>query len=131
MPRIDIWDVEAAAKKLQDINCGYPRDFSEHFQVDRILGKGGFGLVRYAGAHVQPARAGPMRPHDAGSPAIWTVNWLGRWPTMRLAMAGSVLGTTRPPARSPAARTSLPRTASRRHSKRWAFPPAPVPAGWS
>lgn len=46
MPRIDIWDVEDAAKKLQSIDCGYPRDLNDHYQFDRVLGKGGFGLVR-------------------------------------------------------------------------------------
>jgi hypothetical protein len=47
MPRVDIWDVEAASKKLQDIDCGFPRDFDDYYQNDRVLGKGGFGLVRY------------------------------------------------------------------------------------
>lgn len=45
MPRIDIWDVEAA-KKAPAIDCGFPRDLEAHFEWGRVLGKGGFGLVR-------------------------------------------------------------------------------------
>ncbi|GAB4813439.1 hypothetical protein N2152v2_000485 [Parachlorella kessleri] len=46
MPRVDIWNVEAAAAKFQCIDCGFPRDLTDHYQFDRVLGKGGFGLVR-------------------------------------------------------------------------------------
>lgn len=45
MPRIDIWDVEAA-KKAPAIDCGFPRDLEAKFELGRVLGKGGFGLVR-------------------------------------------------------------------------------------
>lgn len=45
MPRIDIWDVEAA-KKAPAVDCGFPRDLETHFEWGRVLGKGGFGLVR-------------------------------------------------------------------------------------
>jgi serine/threonine protein kinase/Ca2+-binding EF-hand superfamily protein len=43
--RVDVWDI----KKEEDIvplDCGYPRDFLDHFTFDRAIGKGGFGQVR-------------------------------------------------------------------------------------
>ncbi|KAL4853803.1 Calcium-dependent protein kinase 34 [Chlorella vulgaris] len=45
MGRIDIWDVEAA-KKQDAVDCGFPRDLETHFEWGKVLGKGGFGLVR-------------------------------------------------------------------------------------
>jgi calcium-dependent protein kinase len=42
--RVDVWDI----KKEEDfvpLDCGYPRDFEDHFTVDRAIGKGGFGRV--------------------------------------------------------------------------------------
>ena len=44
--RVDIWDVPKVAETQVALDCGYPRDFEEHFTVDRGIGKGGFGLVR-------------------------------------------------------------------------------------
>lgn len=44
--RIDIWDVEASKQKQKDIDCGYSRDFDDRFTWGKVLGKGGFGLVR-------------------------------------------------------------------------------------
>jgi hypothetical protein len=46
--RIDIWDVEAVKKQASDIDCGYPRNLEEKFELGAPLGKGGFGLVRCA-----------------------------------------------------------------------------------
>lgn len=43
--RVDVWDI----KKEEDfvpLDCGYPRDFEDHFTFDRAIGKGGFGQVR-------------------------------------------------------------------------------------
>ncbi|PSC74049.1 Calcium-dependent kinase 29 [Micractinium conductrix] len=45
MPRIDIWDVEAA-KNEPAVDCGFPRDLETRYEWGRVLGKGGFGLVR-------------------------------------------------------------------------------------
>ena len=45
MGRIDIWDVQAA-KKAPAVDCGFPRDLEAHFEWGRVLGKGGFGMVR-------------------------------------------------------------------------------------
>ena len=46
MPRVDIWDVQAA-KTAPAIDCGFSRDLEAHFEWGRVLGKGGFGLVRW------------------------------------------------------------------------------------
>ena len=45
MPRIDIWDV-VADKQEPAVDCGFSRDLEAHFEWGRVLGKGGFGLVR-------------------------------------------------------------------------------------
>ena len=43
--RVDVWDIK---KEEEDapLDLGYPRDFDDHFTVDRAIGKGGFGLVK-------------------------------------------------------------------------------------
>lgn len=43
--RVDIWDVKKQ-EEAPSLDCGYPRDFADHFTVDRVIGKGGFGLVK-------------------------------------------------------------------------------------
>jgi len=43
--RIDVWDIEKSEDEVK-IDCGYPQGFEELFKVDRVIGKGGFGLVR-------------------------------------------------------------------------------------
>lgn len=36
---MDIWDVQAAKDAASDIDCGYPRNFSDKFRVDHVIGK--------------------------------------------------------------------------------------------
>lgn len=43
--RIDVWDIKKEEETVS-LDCGYPRDFDDHFTVDRGIGKGGFGLVK-------------------------------------------------------------------------------------
>lgn len=43
--RIDVWDVKKPNDEVA-IDCGYARGFCDLFTVDRVIGKGGFGLVR-------------------------------------------------------------------------------------
>lgn len=50
MPRIDIWDVEAAKAQTPAVDCGFPRNLEELFTWGRDLGKGGFGRVRCGAA---------------------------------------------------------------------------------
>lgn len=45
MPRVDIWDV-VGPKQEPAVDCGFSRDLEAHFEWGRVLGKGGFGLVR-------------------------------------------------------------------------------------
>jgi len=43
--RVDVWDIKKE-EEFVPLDCGYPRDFEDHFRVDRAIGKGGFGQVK-------------------------------------------------------------------------------------
>lgn len=43
--RIDVWDLKKPDEKLPPIDCGYPKEFENHFTIEQIIGKGGFGKV--------------------------------------------------------------------------------------
>jgi serine/threonine protein kinase/Ca2+-binding EF-hand superfamily protein len=43
--RVDVWDIKKD-EEVVPLDCGYPRDFEDHFTFDRAIGKGGFGQVR-------------------------------------------------------------------------------------
>jgi len=47
MPRVDVWDVQAAALEPAP-TLGLPRGLEERYTLGRTLGRGGFGLVRAA-----------------------------------------------------------------------------------
>ena len=43
--RVDVWDIKKEEDDVK-LDCGYARDFDDHFKVDRAIGQGGFGLVK-------------------------------------------------------------------------------------
>jgi calcium-dependent protein kinase len=47
MPRVDVWDVQAAVPEPAP-TLGLPRGLEERYLLGRTLGRGGFGLVRAA-----------------------------------------------------------------------------------
>lgn len=55
MPRVDIWDVQAAQQQPA-VDCGFGRDLEAHYEWGAVLGKGGFGLVRCEGQGCLHAR---------------------------------------------------------------------------
>lgn len=44
--RVDIWDVKAKDDP-EPLDVGLPKGFDSLFELGAVLGKGGFGLVRY------------------------------------------------------------------------------------
>jgi serine/threonine protein kinase len=44
--RVDVWDIKKPQEQEAPLDCGYYRGFNDVFSVDRVLGKGGFGLVK-------------------------------------------------------------------------------------
>lgn len=44
--RVDVWDVRAAP--AAPLDCGFRRGLEEKYDLGRVLGEGGFGVVRVA-----------------------------------------------------------------------------------
>lgn len=44
--RIDVWDIKPQTEEEPPLQCGYSTGFTDLFEFQKVLGKGGFGLVR-------------------------------------------------------------------------------------